>query len=167
MPGAEGKPVGQMFPQPRVDTRSEKNLLLDDVLGPWFSVLVWGNDPRHVFDRRSLDTLTRLGVKLVSVRPTTQLHWDAAPTGDPREDLDVTVIGDSTGQLKAWFDTHPVGFVVVRPDRYVAAAAIAQHAAPVTTALATALHLTSGDDNDARSLLDVAQPLAGALAAAG
>ena len=49
-PAAEGQPVGSMFPQPRVDTRTEQNVLLDDVLGPWFSVLVWGNDPRHVFD---------------------------------------------------------------------------------------------------------------------
>ena len=77
-----------------------------------------------MFDRNSLDTLTRLGVKLISVRPSTQLHWDAAPTGDPREAADVTVIGDATGRLKSWFDTHPVGFVIVRPDRYVAAAAL-------------------------------------------
>jgi 3-(3-hydroxy-phenyl)propionate hydroxylase len=165
-PAAEGQPVGQMFPQPRVDTRTEQNVLLDDVLGPWFSVLVWGNDPRQVFDQKSLDTLTRLGVKLVSVRPSTQLHWDAAPTGDPREARDVTVIGDVTGRLKTWFDTHPVGFVVVRPDRYVAAAALSQHAPSVTTALATALSLTPGDDDDARPLLDVAHAAAGAVAAA-
>ena len=50
-PPRQRQPVGQMFPQPRVDTRTEQNVLLDDVLGPWFSVLVWGNDPRHVFDR--------------------------------------------------------------------------------------------------------------------
>ena len=160
-----------MFPQPRVDTRTERNVLLDDVLGPWFSVLVWGNDPRQVFDQHSLNTLIGLGVKLISVRPSTQLHWDAAPTGDPREDLDVTVIGDATGALKSWFDSHPVGFVIVRPDRYVAAAAIAQHAASVTTSLATALRLTldetAGDHDDARALLDVAQPAARALAAAG
>ena len=166
-PAADGQPVGQLFPQPRVDTRGEQNVLLDDVLGPWFSVLVWGNDPRQVFDQESLDTLTRLGVKLISVRPSTQLHWDAAPTGDPREALDVTVIGDATGRLKTWFDTHPVGFVVVRPDRYVAAAAVTQHATSVTTALAAALHLTPGDPDAARPLLDVAHPAAGALAAAG
>jgi 3-(3-hydroxy-phenyl)propionate hydroxylase len=166
-PAAEGQPVGQMFPQPRVDTRTQQNVLLDDVLGPWFSVLVWGNDPRQVFDQNSLDTLTRLGVKLISVRPSTQLHWDAAATGDPREALDVTVIGDATGRLKTWFDTHPVGFVVVRPDRYVAAAAVSQHAPSVTIALATALSLTPGDSDASRPRLDVAQPAAGALAAAG
>jgi len=166
-PAAEGQPVGQLFPQPRVDTRTEQNVLLDDVLGPWFSVLVWGNDPRQVFDQTSLDTLRRLGVKLVSVRPSTQLHWDAAPTVDPREAHDVTVVGDATGRLKTWFDTHPVGFVIVRPDRYVAAAALSQHAPSVTTALATALHLIPGDSDAARPRLDVAQPAAGALAAAG
>ena len=89
--------------------------------------------PATCSTRNSLDTLTRLGVKLISIRPSTQLHWDAAPTGDPREAADVTVIGDSTGRLKSWFDTHPVGFVIVRPDRYVAAAALAQHASSVTT----------------------------------
>jgi 3-(3-hydroxy-phenyl)propionate hydroxylase len=138
-------------------------VLLDDVLGPWFSVLVWGNDPRKVFDQISLNTLTRLGVKLISIRPSTQLHWDDAPSGDPREAAEVTVIGDATGRLKSWFDTHPVGVVIVRPDRYVAAAALSQHASSVTASLATALHLTSGDHHDARTLLDVAQPLAGAL----
>jgi 3-(3-hydroxy-phenyl)propionate hydroxylase len=166
-PAAAGQPVGQMFPQPRVDTRTAHNVLLDDALGDWFSVLVWGNDPRKVFDPSALETLTRLGVKLVSVRPSTQLHWDAAPTDDPREADAVTVIGDATGRLKSWFDTHPVGFVVVRPDRYVAAAALSQHASSITTALATALHLTSGDHHDARPLLDVAQPAVGAVAAAG
>ena len=154
-----------MFPQPRVDTREQSNVLLDDVLGSWFSVLVWGNDPRHVFDQQSLDTLTRLGVKLISVRPPTQLHWDADPTGDPRERAEVTVIGDPTGRLKEWFDLHPVGFVIIRPDRYVAAAALAQDAPRVTTALANAVHLTPGDHHDARALLDVAQPATGAVPA--
>ena len=164
-PAAAGEPVGQMFPQPRVDTREQPNVLLDDVLGSWFSVLVWGNDPRHVFDEQSLDTLTRLGVKLISVRPPTQLSWDADPTGDPRERADVTVIGDPTGRLKEWFDLHPVGFVIIRPDRYVAAAALSQDAPRVTTALANAVHLTPGDHHDARALLDVAQPTAGAIPA--
>ena len=154
-----------MFPQPVVDTRTEQNVLLDDVLGSWFSVLVWGNDPRQVFDEHSLATLRRLGVKLVSVRPSTQLHWDAAPTDDPRMSEQVTVIGDPTGRLKSWFDTHPVGFVIIRPDRYVAAAALAQHSSSVTAQLATAIHL--GDHHDARPRQHVAQPVVGALAAAG
>jgi 3-(3-hydroxy-phenyl)propionate hydroxylase len=140
-PAAAGKPVGRMFPQPRVDTRSASDVLLDSVLGPWFSVLVWGNDPRAVFDKQSLAILGRLGTRLVSVRPPTQLHWDP-PDAGPADGLEVTVVGDRTGRLKAWFDQHPVGFVVIRPDRYVAAAALAQDASRVTADLAAALHLT-------------------------
>jgi 3-(3-hydroxy-phenyl)propionate hydroxylase len=81
------------------------------------------------------------------------------------------VVGDRTGRLKAWFDANPVGFVVVRPDRYVAAAALAQHAPQVTSALAAALHLsptdtdTSGASDAPRRRLPVAQPAAGAVAA--
>ena len=47
---------------------------------------------KHVFNP-IVGALTRLGVKLISIRPSTQLHWDAAPTGDPVEDLEVTVQG--------------------------------------------------------------------------
>jgi 3-(3-hydroxy-phenyl)propionate hydroxylase len=174
-PAADTTPVGRMFPQPRVDTREATDVPLDDVLGPWFAVLVWGNDPRTVFDTAALAALRRLGARLVSVRPPTQLHWEPRPNGGPTDtapatgDDPVTVIGDRTGRLKAWFDANPVGFVVVRPDRYVAAAALAQHAPGVVADLATALHLTatsiSGDSDAARRHLPVAQPAARAVAA--
>jgi 3-(3-hydroxy-phenyl)propionate hydroxylase len=141
-PATAGKPVGQMFPQPRVETREASNVLLDDVLGPGFAVLVWGNDPRAVFDEPSKAILTRLNARLVSVRPSTQLHWEPEPTEDLRDTTAVTVVGDRNGRLKAWFDHHPVGFVVIRPDRYVAAAALAQDASRVVAALAQALSLT-------------------------
>ena len=166
-PAAQRQPVGQMFPQPRVDTRTEQNVL-----------------PRR--RPRPLVLGPRLGQRPPPrVRPELPGHADPArreadqrppvhPAAlgrrtdrRPAETADVTVIGDATGRLKSWFDTHPVGFVIVRPDRYVAAAALAQHASSVTTSLATALHLTTGDNDDARTLLDVAQPAAGALAAAG
>jgi 3-(3-hydroxy-phenyl)propionate hydroxylase len=147
-PAAADTPVGRMFPQPRVDTRDRTDVPLDDVLGDWFAVLVWGNDPRTVFDAEALADLRRLGARLVSVRPTTQLHWEPRAAGGPVEDSapnsadEVTVIADRTGRLKAWFDANPVGFTVLRPDRYVAAAALAQQAPAVTTALAAALHLS-------------------------
>jgi 3-(3-hydroxy-phenyl)propionate hydroxylase len=160
-PAASRSPVGQMFLQPRVDTRDHHDLLLDDVLGPWFSVLTWGNDPRAVLDKPALATLARLGVRLVSVRPTTQLHWDP-PHPAHTDGADVTVVGDRTGQLKKWFDDHQVGVAVIRPDRYVAAAALAQDASRVTTALAEALSLTPEEaPDDARPLLHVTQPAAG------
>ena len=95
-------------------------------------------------DAEALAGLRRLGARLVSVRPTTQLHWEPRPAGGPVEDAEhtdeVTVIADRTGRLKTWFDAHLVGFVVLRPDRYVAAAALPPPA--VTSALAAALHLS-------------------------
>jgi 3-(3-hydroxy-phenyl)propionate hydroxylase len=86
---------------------------------------------------------------LISVRPPTQLHYEPAREGSlvegtgPTETADVTVIGDRAGRLKAWFDEHLVGVAFIRPDRYVAAACIAQDASRVTSALAAALSLTS------------------------
>ncbi|MEU7011880.1 hypothetical protein [Streptomyces sp. NPDC046332] len=51
-----------------------------------------------------------------------QLHWSADEVPHP----EVTVIGDLTGRLKEWFDQRPESFVVLRPDRFVAGAALAQ-----------------------------------------
>jgi 3-(3-hydroxy-phenyl)propionate hydroxylase len=162
-PAAGRNPVGQMFPQPRVDTRDQQNLVLDDVLGPWFAVLVWGNDPRAVFDKQALATLGYLGARLISVRPSTQLHWDPAPNDAPTEGGDVTVIGDREARLKAWFDDHLVGVAFIRPDRYVAAACLAQDASRVTTALATAVALKVEEvADDSSPLLHVSQPAVGA-----
>jgi 3-(3-hydroxy-phenyl)propionate hydroxylase len=149
-PAAARNPVGQMFPQPRVDTRDRQDLALDDVLGPWFAVLVWGNDPYAVLDKQALATLRTLDARLISVRPPTQLHYEPPHEGSlvegtgPAETGEVTVIGDREGRLKAWFDDHLVGVAFLRPDRYVAAACIAQEASKVTGALSTALSLTEG-----------------------
>ena len=40
--------VGRQFIQPRVATRAVPDVLLDDVIGIGFSVLVWNNDPMAV-----------------------------------------------------------------------------------------------------------------------
>jgi 3-(3-hydroxy-phenyl)propionate hydroxylase len=148
-PAAARNPVGQMFPQPRVDTRDQKDLALDDVLGPWFAVLVWGNDPHAVLDKPALTILGKLGARLISVRPLTQLHYEPPREGSLVEGAghieagDVLVIGDRTGRLKEWFDQHLVGVAFIRPDRYVAAACLAQDASRVTTSLAAVLSLTT------------------------
>jgi 3-(3-hydroxy-phenyl)propionate hydroxylase len=148
-PAAARNPVGQMFPQPRVDTRDQQDLALDDVLGPWFAVLVWGNDPHAVLDKPALAILGKLGARLISVRPLTQLHYEPPREGSLVEGAghieagDVIVIGDRTGRLKGWFDQHLVGVAFIRPDRYVAAACLAQDASRVTTSLAAVLSLNT------------------------
>src|SRR6185312_14103474 len=45
-PRDPGSPVGTLFVQPSVDTRTQRDVLLDDVLGEWFAVLCWNNHPR-------------------------------------------------------------------------------------------------------------------------
>ena len=47
-PPPPNSPVGTLFIQPRVDTREQQNVLLDDVIGPGFAILAWNNDPRRL-----------------------------------------------------------------------------------------------------------------------
>ena len=51
-PRAENSPTGTLFIQPRVDTRDQQNVLLDDVLGAGFAVLCWSNNPRALLGER-------------------------------------------------------------------------------------------------------------------
>ena len=85
---------------------------LDDVLGPWFAVPVWSNDPLGVLDKPAQATLGHLGARLISVRPLIQLQYDPPRAGSlvegdrPPDSGDVTVIGDREGRLNEWFDQH-------------------------------------------------------------
>jgi len=114
VPGGDAA-VGRLFPQPMVVTRDGDTRRLDDVTGPWFSILTWSTNPRVHLDEDATRFWKELGAHLVIVRPTTQLHWP-----EPGEE-DVTVVGDSTGTLKSWFDGHTGSVVLLRPDRFVGA----------------------------------------------
>lgn len=131
-------PVGVMLPQPRVATRTGTDLRLDDVIGAGWAVIAWGTDPYALFDERARAVLGRLGARFIGVRPLSQLPW----TGQDRPE--VTLVGDSTGALKRWFDSHDMPVLLVRPDRFVAAGCLAQNASETVAALAEALHLRSG-----------------------
>ncbi|MGW5072236.1 bifunctional 3-(3-hydroxy-phenyl)propionate/3-hydroxycinnamic acid hydroxylase MhpA [Rhodococcus sp. NPDC004095] len=128
-------PVGVQFPQPRVHANGQENVLLDDAIGNWWSVIVWGNDPTDMLPRASLDKLEALGARLVAVVPETQRVW-AQNRMDPR----VLVLGDHTGRLKKWFDDRPTPIVFLRPDRFVAGACLAQHAPATLDAILDAMH---------------------------
>lgn len=156
-------PVGTLFIQPRVDTRDQSNVLLDDVLGTGFAVLCWNNNPRALLGDAAFDRWKALGARFVALRPTTQLHW----TG--HDDPDVVVVGDRAGALKAWFDAHAESVLFLRPDRCIAGAGIAQRAPEISAALFDVLHSTSGGgvgshdqphgtaDSGDRAVLHVAQ----------
>jgi 3-(3-hydroxy-phenyl)propionate hydroxylase len=133
-------PVGRQFIQPRVDTRAGTDLLLDDVIGPWFAVLCWNNDPLAVLGAEAQRWIA-LGARLIELRPSSQLRWPG--TDSPY----VEVVGDRTGALKRWFDGQASSVLFLRPDRFVAGACVAQRAPEVSRAVAAALSLTDGGDD--------------------
>lgn len=155
--GRAASPVGTLFIQPRVDTRSQQDVLLDDVLGNWFSVVCWNNNPRAILGEVAFKSWEALGARLFALRPATQLHWPG------HDDPDVVVVGDRNGGLKSWFDTHPESVLFLRPDRCIAGACIAQRAPELSAALLEALALTPGGgdrQSGTGSVLYVAQPAA-------
>jgi 3-(3-hydroxy-phenyl)propionate hydroxylase len=127
--------VGRLFIQPQVTTREGGLARLDDVVGNWFALVVWNNNPLAVLDDKSLALLRALGVKLVALRPQTQLNWND-------EDSDeVLIVGDAEGKLKQWFDRHEESVLFLRPDRFVAGASKTQDASSMIQAVANALHV--------------------------
>jgi len=72
-PRSENSPTGTLFIQPRVDTRDQQNVLLDDVVGPGFAVLCWSNNLRAVLGDSAFDRWKALGTRFIEVRPMTQL----------------------------------------------------------------------------------------------
>ncbi|WP_083884422.1 bifunctional 3-(3-hydroxy-phenyl)propionate/3-hydroxycinnamic acid hydroxylase [Nocardia higoensis] len=147
-------PVGTLFIQPRVDTRDRADVLLDDVLGPWFAVLCWNNDPRAVLGAEAFAQWRAVGARFVAVRPSCQVHW----TGQDHED--VLVVGDRTGALKSWFDAQRDSVLFLRPDRAIAGSTIAQLAPDLSAELLHTLSLTTGGPDAAGSVLRLAQPSA-------
>lgn len=158
-PHRPDSPTGTLFIQPRVDTRTGTDLLLDEVIGGGFAVLAWNNNPRALLGEDAFARWNALGASFIAVRPLTQLHW--TPTGQV-DDPAVTIVGDRTGELKAWFDRHTESVLFLRPDRCIAAACIAQRAAEMSARLADVLTLTVGGDTaDGTSpVLHVPQPAA-------
>ncbi len=148
-------PVGTLFIQPRVDTRTQQDVLLDDVLGPGFAVLCWNNNPRRILGDEAFAKWKALGARFVALRPLTQLHWPG------HDDPDVIIVGDRTGGLKSWFDVHSESVLFLRPDRCIAGACIAQLSPELSASLLDALTLIPGGgdvDSGNGSVLYVPQP---------
>jgi 3-(3-hydroxy-phenyl)propionate hydroxylase len=157
-PRSDTSPTGTLFIQPRVDTRDAEDVLLDDVIGPGFAVLAWNNNPRALLGDEAIARWKALGTTFLELRPSTQLLW----TG--HDDSEVTIVGDRTGALKAFFDGHTDSVLFLRPDRCIAGACIAQLAPELSAALFDVLCLTKGGNgfhvHVARPVLHVAQPAA-------
>ncbi len=158
-PPTADSPTGTLFIQPRVDTREQSNVLLDDVIGLNFAVLCWNNNPRALLGEQAYQRWKALGATFVAARPQTQLFWTGHDADG--DDGSVVIVGDRTGALKSWFDVHVESVLVLRPDRCIAGADIAQRAPELSDAVFDVLHVGEGGVNDAGSpVLYVPQPTA-------
>jgi len=130
-------PVGRLFIQPSVTTVSGETLKLDDAVGAWFSIVAWGSDPRRHMASETLSFWKAIGARFVLVMPTVQLNGPDVV----QHDDGLLVLGDAGGDLKGWFGSNRASFVVLRPDRFVAASAGSlQMIDDVTRRMKLALH---------------------------
>jgi 3-(3-hydroxy-phenyl)propionate hydroxylase len=125
---------------------------LDDALGPWFAVVAWAVDPVRHMSAATREFWMRLGARFVTVMPSVQMSADeAVKTSDT-----TLVLGDS-GALKEWFGGHKLAFVILRPDRFVAAGGgSAQMIDDVTLRFGAVLRAGPATEAPAKAILDAA-----------
>ncbi len=102
---------GRMMPQPMIE-RGQIPMRLDDVLGPGFSILCFGQDPAALAEGIK-SIAEKLGATVVGCLPR-----NYAFAASPFEPL----IRDSSGEIGRFLCGSEAAVLIVRPDRYVAAA---------------------------------------------
>lgn len=125
--------VGRMLPQPVAESGDGACARLDDLLGPWFTVIGFGCDPLArltAAQREAAGHFAPRVVKVVASRAGERHHKE--PGTDPA----TVVIEDLEGQLRTWFRAAGCDTALVRPDRFVAALTTADAFGPALTRLA-------------------------------
>ena len=110
--------VGRLFVQPPVEQLDGSVVKLDEVLGPGFALLTWQRDlvtplPQQV--RRDLQHLGCRPVVAARSRSLQALQLKAAPTEG------TVLVEDVENGLHLWFSACAADWVLIRPDRMVAA----------------------------------------------
>ncbi|WP_409330868.1 bifunctional 3-(3-hydroxy-phenyl)propionate/3-hydroxycinnamic acid hydroxylase [Trujillonella humicola] len=118
--GDRGSPVGRLFGQPVVEDAGGTRRRLDDVLGPTIAVLGLAGDPEAHLSPESRKVLDRLGATVWAVAPPRPGR--RASTSAPADTGPGTLF-DVTGAFRdIRLDRPQDEVLVLRPDRYVAAA---------------------------------------------
>lgn len=117
--------VGRMFIQPTVEIESGNPRRLDDVLGPRFALISWRCDILRDAPPPLREQLRQLGCDhYVAVRSRSGSHEIClSPASQSHADA---VLQDTENGLHAWFQARGVDWVLLRPDRFVAA--VGRHA---------------------------------------
>ena len=106
--------VGRMLQQPMVRTAAGSSVLLDEVLGDRFTLLLRTASPAEDFGQLGQPVWDALAVRRVAILP----QDSAVPTGWASGDA-VVELGDALSRALARYDRHAL---LLRPDHYVAAA---------------------------------------------
>lgn len=119
--------VGRMFIQPNVETERGTVRRLDDVIGSHFALLSWRCDALADAPPALLGRLKQLGCEhLIGVRSRCgKTGLGAAAAAGTH---DAAVIQDVENTLHGWFQARGVDWVLIRPDRFVAAVGTASDA---------------------------------------
>jgi 3-(3-hydroxy-phenyl)propionate hydroxylase len=113
---AKDSPVGRMFMQPMVETADRRKLKLDDAIGPWFAVIGANKDPARFLNDQERTFWTASGASLVHMRRSRSAP-DTVPSAEG-----TIVLDDLMGGFRDWRMQNPgKDFIILRPDRYVAA----------------------------------------------
>lgn len=104
--------VGAALPQPRCLTSSGQLVLLDEVLGPWFALL-GVHCPEESWTAVGAHALGALSFRQVEVFLDDTMAADIGPR---------TGVADADGALQSLLCSARGSFLLVRPDRFVAAA---------------------------------------------
>jgi 3-(3-hydroxy-phenyl)propionate hydroxylase len=108
--------AGRLLRQPMVELMDRTRTQLDEILGPRFSLLAYGVDAQAIAaGARQLD----FGLPDVRTLAILPAIYNADPASD---DTGVTVGRDLTGEFGTVLPAETSVLMVVRPDRYVAAA---------------------------------------------
>lgn len=111
--------VGRMFIQPNVELEHGQPCKLDDLVGARFALLSWRSDALADAPVELREQLKRLGCDHYIVVRSRSAHHEmgtpmpAQPTG--------TLVQDLENTLHFWFQGKGIDWVLIRPDRFVAA----------------------------------------------
>jgi len=110
--------VGRMFIQPRVEMPDGTAVKLDDALGSGFALVTWQRD---LVGNGSTDLrrhLSQLGASALAAARGKSVQAMRMKAADAK---DVLVVEDYENALHFWFQRTGTDWVLLRPDRFVAA----------------------------------------------
>lgn len=110
-PDSRSARVGRMFAQPRLELMDRSRVMMDDLIGDRFAIVIIGRNAQEVAWAAAREDWGSLDPAIIAVTP-----WDC----NIRRDLPDVIAGRDVDHILGDFKTDRSGLVLLRPDRYVA-----------------------------------------------